>query len=89
MNFNMRNGVVLVNICEEYLLVASKEARGFCPKVIQINETAADIWKQMQAGKSEAEIIQYFKDTYESNDIDLHEMVSSFSKEMIKLGYLI
>ena len=40
-----REGVELVEICGEYLLVATKEARDHCPFVTQINKSAADYWR--------------------------------------------
>ncbi|MCR5808666.1 MAG: hypothetical protein K6G56_03800 [Clostridiales bacterium] len=43
--FRAREGVELVEICGEYLLVATKDAREACPFATQINKAAADYWK--------------------------------------------
>lgn len=41
MKYQIRPGVVLSEVCGEYLLLATMEASRYCPYVYQINETAA------------------------------------------------
>ena len=48
--FKLREGVILETICEEYVLVASGEARHHCPYVRQLNESAAYLWKLLEQG---------------------------------------
>lgn len=43
--YSLRPGIVLAEICGEYLLVATGEARSACPYVTQINPAAAEHWK--------------------------------------------
>ena len=50
--YKIRNGVVFVSICDEHLLVCSKEAREYCSYVMQINDSAAFIFREILNNKS-------------------------------------
>ena len=90
MNCTTRKGVILADICNEYLLIASKEASHYCPKIIQLNDCAADLWKLFEREYSLEEMISYFEENYEfDRSTDIQEMISGFEKEMIDCGNFI
>lgn len=90
MEYQVRKGIVLTKICDEYLLVAAKEARKYCPAVIQINETAAKIWELIRANKNTDEIIDYFSEMYEvDNSEEMVSKVTDFIRTMHDRGYLL
>ncbi|MBR6156174.1 MAG: PqqD family protein [Lachnospiraceae bacterium] len=90
MTYSCREGILLTKICGEYLLVAATSCRNYCPKVTQINETAAEIWRLLKENKTESEIIQYFFQNYEIKEPGkLNELISSFIDSMVHNGYLI
>ncbi len=45
--YRLRKGVILTEICGEYLLVASPKARPYCKKVKKINKTAGRLLQLM------------------------------------------
>ena len=47
MNYKIRDGLVLETLCGTSLLIATLEARKYCPYVMQLNEASAYIWKML------------------------------------------
>ena len=82
-------GVELLEICEEYLLVATKEARGYCSYVTQINRSAANCWKHLDGTYSVSELIERMTRSGESAKKDLLLPVFAFIERFSKNGYLI
>jgi len=89
--YRFRKGVVLTSICGEYLLVATPEARSYCERIRQINETGADIVVQLLNGAGNIdEIINGLQDEYEiTNTIEFREKIQVFLDDLIKKGYVI
>ncbi len=86
----VRSGVVLVEICDHYLLVADREARKSCAYFREISESGAFIWKGLKEGRNMDEIVTSFIEEYEVPDkIDLQEEVSSFIENLRKQNYII
>ena len=48
--YETRPGVVLTNICGEYMLLAAKAAREYCPYMTQLNESSAFLWRLLESG---------------------------------------
>ena len=88
--YRCRPGVVLTEICQEYLLVASLSARLFCPYVKQVNETGAFLWKRLIEGASMEQLMKTLSDHYEIVDEkDAVEKTKQFIDIMVKNGYII
>lgn len=87
MKYKVRPGITLVTICDEYMLVAGKDAREYCPKAAQINETAALIWKQIELEKSEKEIVEAIGEEYETDNAEL--VIREYIQTLAENGYLI
>lgn len=79
MKYRIRDGVVLTKICDEYLLISSKEARPYCPSVTQINDTAAYIWEMLEKGMDTNEMIMAVLSEFElDEDTDIYAMLSEY-----------
>lgn len=88
MTHKIRSGIVLAKICDEYLLISSKFAREFCPSVMQINETAAYIWKMLEKGMSDEEMLQSITAEYEvSDEQEIEVMLNEYLQIMADKGY--
>ena len=66
--YQCRPGIVLTEICGEYLLVAPQNLRYTCPYLKQINETGAFIWKNLMSGCSIEQLTNMLFDTYDLPD---------------------
>lgn len=90
MNWRLRDGVVLTCVCEQFVLVGCSITRGKCPYMMQINDSAAFIWKEMDQGKTFEEIKQDLCKEYEvSDDTDIEEVIISFEKMLEENGYIV
>ena len=88
-SYKTRPGIILAEVCGQYLLVAAKEARQFCPYTTQINETSAFLWNQMREWTTFTDLMESVSEEYEIDDSEeAAESVLSILKEMVKLGYL-
>lgn len=87
--YKRRPGVELLEICGEYLLVATKEARGHCNYVTQVNRSAADFWRQLDGLYSVGELVGRMAEagTAEKKDLLLPALI--FIKKFSGNGYLI
>ena len=87
--YKNRPGVVLAEICGEYLLVSTKEARETCPYVIQINETSSFLWKSLGEWMDLHGLMKCVTDEYEVDNPDqAMKAVESFVSQMEEMGYL-
>ena len=91
--YKAREGIVLAEVCDQFILAASKEAREFCPYTILINETSAYIWKKLDnKGEylSEDQLLKEVAQEYQIEDeAYVRETISNFLEDMIKRGYII
>ena len=88
--YHTRPGVVLTTVDEQYLLVASKSAREFCPYITQINDTAAFCWRLLEDGADPDALLEHLAEEYEIDDservrTDLQELLD----QLCKANYLI
>lgn len=90
MKYSLRPGVVLTQICDEYLIVSAKEARQYCPSVIQINETGAYIWKMLEEGMDTNEMVMSILSEFElEEDADIYGMLNDYINTLKENGYII
>ncbi len=85
-----RPGVVLTQICGEYLLLAAKAAREHCPYMTQLNESSAFLWRELERGADPRELERAVLEEYEIEDPAVaREAIRNFMEEMLRLGYLL
>ena len=85
-----RPGVLLTEICGEYLLVSTKQAREYCPYYSQINENAAFLWKHLQNGADLESLERCVLQEYElQNPDEARGLIQEFVDQMLECGYLL
>lgn len=87
--YSTREGVLLTDICGEYLLVADLNARKKCPYVRHINKTAAFLWNELEDTASEAELISALQSEYRISEEDARFAVEGYLKQLKENGYLV
>ena len=86
MKYKARSGIILTEICGEYLLIADEQARKDGPAIVSINETAAFMWKQLVHGSALKDLLQAASDEYEIDDMnEAEKAIRTQLKEMIGL----
>lgn len=79
MGCQIREGIVLRNVCGEWLLIAVGEAARHCMYVRQINDTLAYYWQLIAQGKSTEEIVKaaqtYYDAPAETIEKDVHDLI--------------
>lgn len=85
-----RPGVVLTEICGEYVLVAAKELLDTCPYVTQLNDSSAFLWEKLTAG---ADADGLFEAVQAEFDIDdpavIRQAIEDFIRQMNEMNYLL
>lgn len=89
MNYQIRPGVVLAEVCGEYLLLATLDASQYCPYVYQINETAAFFWSLLEQQFTEKQIAEKAAEEYDVSKELLHRDVRQFINTLLEKGYLL
>ena len=90
--YKTRPGIVMAEVCGQYLLAAAKEARKVCPYTTQINETSAFIWNCMstEEGISIEQLLQAVSKEYLIDDCVFAEnVIQEFVEEMMRYGYVL
>ena len=88
--YKTRPGVVLTTVGGQYVLVAAKAAREFCPSTMQINETAALCWRELEQGADRDGLVSALAKEYEVKDAaGLDADVQELVEQLEKYGYLI
>lgn len=87
--FRPREGVELVEICGEYLLVATKDARESCPFVMQINKAAADYWKLLDGPHTIQSLSEKAASELGKDPKSTFIAALAFISKMSKAGYLV
>ena len=89
MKNRIRPGVVLEEVCGEYLLLATMDAAEHCPYVYQINETAAFFWRLAERQLSQEEMVAAVVAEYQAPEGLVRRDVAQFMKDLKKKGYLV
>lgn len=89
MNYKIREGIVMETLCGTSLLIATLEARKYCPYVMQLNEASAYIWQMLFDGKTYEEMIKRAAEDFEISVEQAGETIESFLSDLIEKKYLI
>ena len=88
--FETRPGVVLTQICGEYMLLAAKAAREYCPYMTQLTESSAFLWRKLEKGTAQKELERAVLEEYEIEDpAAAGEAIRVFIEEILQRGYLL
>lgn len=85
----IRPGVVLISVCDEHILVATREARKKVPYVRQINGAGGFYWRLLEKELEPKEIIRQAATRYRMSDKQAAAAIMSFMKKLYEAGYLI
>ena len=90
MVFKARSGVLLTEVCGEYILVAARSARHFCPFVTVLNESSAFIWKYLVDGASLADLESAVSEEYEIDEpVKVRSLLMDLLEKLETNGYLL
>lgn len=84
----IQSGVVLISVCDEHLLVATREARKVVPYVRQINSAGGFYWKLLEQGMEPNNIIQQAAQKFHVPSKQAAAMVVNFIKKLYRAGYV-
>ena len=88
--YQARNGIILTQVCGEYLLVAARALRELCPYVTVVNETSAFLWERLENGATAEELAQAVADEYEVDDpAAVRGVIDDFLRQMQELNYVL
>ena len=89
MRYPIRPGVVLAEVCGEYLLLATMDAASHCPYVYQINETAAFFWRLLERQLPEEDVAAAVAAEYDAPAEVVRRDLGQFLKDLREKGYLL
>ena len=85
-----RPGVVLTTVGGQYVLVAARAAREYCPSTMQINETAAFCWRVLEGGADADALAAALAEEYKVEDAaGLRADAEDLIDQLAQHGYLI
>jgi hypothetical protein len=77
-------------VCDQSLLVASYEARAYCPYVKLLNETGEIIWRCLIEEKDIPDIVKEVKNTFDiPSDIDVEGLITDYIEQLHMSGYVL
>ena len=88
-HYQIRPGVVQVCVCGEYMLIATRRARGFCPYVKQLNPTGAFYWSLLEEGLDAEAMIRAASGRYGVDDARIRPGLLAFLDSLHAEGYLL
>ena len=89
MRYPIRPGVVLAEVCGEYLLLATLDAARHCPYVYQVNETAACFWRLRERQRPEEDVAAAVASEYGAPAEVVRRDLGQFLKDLRQKGYLL
>lgn len=89
MSNQIRPGVILTEVCGEFLLLATLEASRHCPYVYQINETAAFFWRLLEEGMTEEQMADRIAEEYDVSAGEAKRDLRQFMDALMANGYLL
>ena len=88
--YQARSGLVLTQVCGEYLLVAARALRELCPYVTVVNETSAFLWERLEKGATAEELALAVAGEYEVDDpAAVRGVIDDFLRQMQELNYVL
>ena len=87
MRYPIRPGVVLAEVCGEYLLLATLDAARHCPYVYQVNETAACFWRLLERQLPEDEMLAAVVAEYDAPEELVRRDIRQFLTDLRQKGY--
>lgn len=87
--YQIRPGVVLASVCGEHMLVATRQARGLCPYVKQMNPTGAFYWSLLEQGEELDSLVRTASERYGVEESRIRPGLLAFLDALRAEGYLL
>ena len=87
--YNIRPGLVPVTVCEEMLLVTTREARGKCPYTVHFNESSAYLFSLLEKGLDEDEMTCETAKAFGVTEEFARTQIKGFIQQLLDFGYVI
>ena len=84
----LKQEFVLRNVAGDNILIPVTGIDNKFDGLITLNETGVFIWKQLEAGKNQDEIVKALLDEYEVSDEQANRDVTDILNQLIVLGIL-
>jgi len=89
MKYQVTDGVVMKNICGEYLLISTGDARRSCPPYRSLNRSGAYFFALLsQSGDTEI-VLKTAKEKFKIDETMLKSDIAKFISELEKNGFII
>lgn len=85
---SIKPGVVLVSVCDEHMLITTREARDGAPYVQQINSAGAFYWKLLEEGLEPKEIIRRGAEHYQMPEKKAAAVLLRYVKKLYDAGFI-
>lgn len=89
MRYKVRDGILLKNICDEWLLIAVGEAAEHCLYVRHVNDTLAWYWQRISQGLPIEEIVAEAESCFEASRAQIKADLDNLVEQLFKAGYLL
>lgn len=89
MGYHIREGVILRQVCGDWLLIAVGEAAKHCLYVREINDTLAWYWQRIEEGLGRDGIITAALEQFDAPEDLILKDVDNLIKGLIRMGYLL
>ena len=89
MTYKTRPGIVLLKICDTFLLIAKREIWETCPRIRPIPMSWAGCWTIMKNGKTNEEAIKSFSDLFHKPEELFQKRYEKMFETLYLEGYLI
>lgn len=84
-----REGIILKNVCDSWLLIAVGEAAQHCLYVREINDSLAWYWQEIQQGKEKEEIVTDALETFEASEEMIRKDLDKLIDDLYEMNYLL
>lgn len=89
MSYKIRNGIILKNVCNEWLLIAIGESADHCEYVRHINDTFAWYWQQIESGLSSDEIVKKAIEYFDAPESIIKKDIKELINQLYAMNYLL
>ena len=89
MGYHIREGVILRQVCGDWLIIAVGEAAKHCLYVREINDTLAWYWQWIEEGLGRDGIIRAAREQFDAPEELILKDVDKLIKDLVRMGYLL
>ena len=84
----IKSGYLVKEVAGTYVVVAVGKRASEFNGMINLNETAANLWERLEKGATEDELVKFLTDTYEVGEEKARENVKTFIDKLKTAGVI-